>query len=115
MIGHTDKQTSFGTGIEQQGIGFVRYAGRHLSPISQELNYKFWPVRSQVFIEHVREALERADLKSRYEAYRIAMGRAGEMPFMDANEVRRKENMPRNDSLARSPGQGKDKDEKPTG
>ena len=118
MIGHTDKQTSFGTGIEQQGIGFVRYAlERHLSPISQELNYKFWPVRSQVFIEHVREALERADLKSRYEAYRIAMGRAGEMPFMDANEVRRKENMPRNDSLARNPGKddGKDKDEKSTG
>ena len=111
MIGHTDKQTSFGTGIEQQGIGFVRYTlERHLSPIGQELNYKFWPVRSQVFLEHVREALERADLKSRYEAYRIAMGRAGEMPFMDATEVRRKENMPRNDNLARNPGSGPSKD-----
>ena len=111
MIGHTDKQTSFGTGIEQQGIGFVRYTlERHLSPISQELNYKLWPIRSQVFLEHLREALERADLKSRYEAYRIAMGRAGEMPFMDATEVRRKENMPRNDSLARNPGGSPSKD-----
>ncbi len=38
------------------------------------------------------------------------MGRAGEMPFMDATEVRRKENMPRNDSLARNPGGSPSKD-----
>lgn len=111
MIGHTDKTTSWGSGIESQGIGFVRYTlQRHLSPISQELNYKFWPVRSQLFLEHLVEALERADLKSRYEAYRIAMGRAGEMPFMDANEVRRKENMPANENLQRNPGSSPGKD-----
>lgn len=118
LIGHTDKQTSFGTGIEQQGIGFVRYAlQRQLSPIKQELNRKFWPVRERLFLEHVVEALERADLKTRYEAYRIAMGRAGEMPFMDSDEVRRKENLPPNATLMRNPGKddGKDKDEKPTG
>lgn len=58
MIGHTDKQTSFGTGIEQQGIGFVRYTlQRHLTPIKQELNHKFWPVREKLFLEHVVEAL----------------------------------------------------------
>lgn len=111
MIGHTDKTTSWGSGIESQGIGFVRYTlERHLTPISQELNYKLWPIRSQVFLEHLREALERADLKSRYEAYRIAMGRSGEMPFMDANEVRRKENMPANESLQRNPGSSPSKD-----
>ncbi|WP_159917863.1 phage portal protein [Pantoea sp. 18069] len=117
MIGHTDKQTSFGTGIEQQGIGFVRYTlQRHLTPIRQELNRKFWPTREQLFLEHMVEALERADLKTRYEAYRIAMGRAGEMPWMDANEVRRRENLPSNASLLRNPGKddGKEKDEKPT-
>lgn len=117
MIGHTDKQTSFGTGIEQQGIGFVRYAlQRQLSPIQQELNRKFWPVHERLFLEHVVEALERADLKTRYEAYRIAMGRAGEMPWMDANEVRRRENLPQNPNLLRNPGKddGKGNDEKPT-
>lgn len=117
MIGHTDKQTSFGTGIEQQGIGFVRYTlQRHLTPLKQELNRKFWPSRERLFMEHVVEALERADLKTRYEAYRIAMGRAGEMPWMDANEVRRRENLPQNPSLLRNPGKddGKVTDEKPT-
>lgn len=116
MIGHTVKSTSWGSGIEQQGIGFVRYTlQRHLSPIKQELNRKFWPVRERLFIEHVVEALEHADLKTRYEAYRIAMGRAGEMPWMDAQEVRRRENMPANAGLAMNPGKvdGKGTDEKP--
>lgn len=120
LIGHTDKQTSFGTGIEQQGISFVRFAlQRQLDPIRQELNRKFWPVRERLFLEHVVEALERADLKTRYEAYRIAMGRAGEMPWMDASEVRRRENLPENLNLLRNPGSpgkddGKGNNEKPT-
>lgn len=115
LIGHTDKQTSFGTGIEQQGISFVQYAlQRQLNPIKQELNRKFWPVRERLFLEHVVEALERADLKTRYEAYRIAMGRAGEQPWMSADEVRRRENLPKGEALQRNPGKddGKDKDAK---
>lgn len=115
MIGHTDKTTSWGSGIEQQGIGFVRYTlQRHLTQSAQEINYKLWPVRERFFVEHLVEALERADLKSRYEAYRIAMGRAGEMPWMDAQEVRRRENLPPNANLKTNPGKaGKDSDEKP--
>src|SRR5690606_31226168 len=38
MVGHTDKTTSWGSGIESQGIGFVRYTlQRHLTPMAQEL------------------------------------------------------------------------------
>ena len=117
MVGHTDKTTSWGSGIESQGIGFVRYTlQRHLTPMSQELNRKLWPVRERYFVEHITAALERGDLKSRYEAHRIAMGRAGEMPFMDADEVRRLENMPPNPNLRMNPGKstGKEHDEKPT-
>jgi HK97 family phage portal protein len=100
MVGHTDKTTSWGSGIEQQGIGFVRYTlQRHLTPIAQEVNSKLWPVRQKYFVEHITEALVRGDLKARYEAYRIALGRAGEQPFMDADEIRRKENMPPNPNL----------------
>lgn len=105
MIGHTSKSTSFGTGIEQQGIAFVRYTlQRHLTPICQEVNSKIWPIRQKYFVEHIVAALERADLKSRYEAYRIAMGRAGEQPWMDGNEVRRLENMAPNDRLKMNGG-----------
>jgi HK97 family phage portal protein len=105
MVGHTDKTTSWGSGIEQQGIGFVRYTlQRHLTPIAQELNRKLWPTRSRYFVEHVTAALERGDLKSRYEAYRIAIGRAGEAAWIDEQEIRRLENMAPNDSLRRNPG-----------
>ena len=117
MVGHTDKTTSWGSGIESQGIGFVRYTlERHLTPMEQELNRKLWPVRERYFVEYIRAALERADLKSRYEAYRIALGRAGEQPWMDVDEVRRLENMPPNANLTRNLGvsQGKGIDEKPT-
>lgn len=100
MVGHTDKTTSWGSGIESQGIGFVRYTlQRHLTPIAQELNRKLWPVRQKYFVEHITAALERGDLKTRYEAYRIAMGRAGEQPWMSADEVRRLENMAPNQDL----------------
>ena len=106
MVGHTDKTTSWGSGIESQGIGFVRYTlQRHLTPMQQELNRKLWPVRERFFVEHITAALERGDLKGRYEAYRIALGRAGEMPFMEPDEVRRLENMPPNENLQINPGQ----------
>lgn len=110
MVGHTDKTTSWGSGIESQGIGFVRYTlQRHLTPMAQELNRKLWPLRERFFVEHITAALERGDLKGRYEAYRIAMGRAGEMPFMDADEVRRLENMAPNPNLRMNPGKSSDR------
>lgn len=106
MVGHTEKVSSWGSGIEHQGIGFVRYAlQRHLTPIAQELNRKLWPTRARYFCEHVTAALERGDVKSRSEAYRIALGRAGEQPWLTANEVRRLENLPPDDTLQRNPGQ----------
>lgn len=105
MVGHTDKTTSWGSGIEQQGIGFVRYTlQRHLTPEAQEWNRKLWPTRARFFVEHLPAALERGDLKSRYEAYRVALGRAGEQPWMDADEIRRIENMPPNPNLKPNAG-----------
>lgn len=100
MVGHTEKNSSWGTGMEAQGANFVRYTLlRHLVPLAQELNRKLWPTRARFFVEHITAALERGDLKSRYEAYRIALGRAGEHPWLDANEIRRIENMEPNPNL----------------
>jgi HK97 family phage portal protein len=101
MVGHTDKTTSWGSGIEHLGIGFVRYTlQRHLTSIAQEFNRKLWPVRARYFVEHLTAALERGDLKTRFEAYRIAVGRAGEQGWMSADEVRRIENMPPGENLS---------------
>lgn len=94
MIGHTEKTTSWGSGIEQMSIGFVKYTlQRHLVAFEQELNHKLF-MTSRNFCEFVTAGLERGDLKGRFEAYRIAMGRAGEPAWMSAAEVRRLENMP---------------------
>lgn len=101
MAGHTGKSTSWGTGLAEQGSNFVRYClRRHLAPIAQEWNRKLWPVRQRYFVEHLTEALESGDQKARFEGYRIALGRAGERPWMDVDEIRRKERMAPNPSLA---------------
>lgn len=95
MIGHTSASTSWGTGIEQQSIGFVKYTlQRHLVKIEQELNRKIWPVRQRYYVEFSAVGLERGDTKTRNEAYRIALGRAGEPAWMTVNEVRKAENLP---------------------
>lgn len=95
MVGHTTKTTSWGSGVSEMGMGFVRYTlQRHLTAIAQELNSKLWPVRQRFFVEHITAALEKGDMKGRYDAYRTALGRAGEQPFMTIDEVRRQENLP---------------------
>lgn len=94
MIGHTEKTTSWGSGVEQMSIGFVKYTlQRHLVAIEQEINHKLFKT-SRNFCEFVTAGLERGDLKGRFEAYRIALGRAGEPAWISANEIRRLENMP---------------------
>lgn len=95
MIGHTSKTTSWGTGIEQMSIGFVKYTlAPHLKTIEQEINRKIWPVRDRYFVEFAVDGLMRGDYKSRNEGYRIALGRAGEPGWLTVNEVRRLENHP---------------------
>ena len=107
MVGHTEKNSSWGTGMEQQGTNFVRYTLlRHLNPIAQEFNRKLWPTRARFYVKHDTTALVRGDIKTRFEAYRVAMGRAGEQPWMDAAEVRRLEGMPPNDKLTPNGGAG---------
>lgn len=94
MVGHTEKNSSWGTGMEQQGTNFVRYTLlRHLNPIAQELNRKLWPSRQRHYVKHDTNELVRGDIKTRFEAYRIALGRAGEQPWMDVSEVRRLERL----------------------
>lgn len=94
MIGHTDKTSSWGSGVENMGRGFSKFTlSRHLVKIQQELNSKFFPVRMKFFVEFDLAGLERGDLKSENESLRIALGRAGEPSWMTVNEVRRIKNL----------------------
>jgi len=89
MIGHTEKTTSWGSGVEQMGTGFLRYCLRtHLDAIQTEFNRKLFK-RAGRFFAFDPSDLTKADTKELYESLRIALGRAGEPGFMTPNEVRR--------------------------
>lgn len=94
MIGHSEKTTSWGSGVEQMSIGFIKYTlQRHLTRIEQEINRKCWPVSRLAFGKFDTAGLERGDIKTRNEAYRIALGRAGEPGWLSVNDIRKAENL----------------------
>ena len=95
MIGLTSKATSWGSGIEQMGIGFVTYTLmpwliRWTQAISRDLI-----IAPQLyFAEFITDALLRGDTLSRYNAYSIARS----IGVLNANDIRKLENMnPRTD------------------
>lgn len=104
MIGHTEKTTSWGSGVEGMGKGFVRYTLRgHLNKFQNELNRKFFRTAARV-AEFDTTELERGDTKGLFEAFRIAVGRAGEPGFMTVQEVRERLNLKRTPDGDLNPG-----------
>ena len=94
MIGHGNKTSSWGTGVEQITLGFVKYAlFRRLRRIEQScMKQLLLPrdIAAGITIEFNLEGLLRGDTKSRYAAYAIALQNG----WMTINEVRRLENLP---------------------
>jgi HK97 family phage portal protein len=94
MVGHTEKSTSWGTGIEQQTIGFLTYAlAPYLVRTQQRINKSLLsPVeRKRYYAEFNIEALLRADSAGRA-AFLSVMAQNG---FITRNEGRRRENLKR--------------------
>jgi HK97 family phage portal protein len=89
MIGHNEKTTSWGSGVESMGTGFVRYTLRqHLNKFQNELNRKLFRTAAKV-AEFDTWDLERADLSTMMTAFRTAVGSSpGLKPIMSVNEVR---------------------------
>lgn len=95
MIGETSASTSWGSGIEQMSIGFVRYTlGPHLRRIEQELNRKLWPRSMRFFVEFNRDGLLAGDSKTEAEVMSKALGGPGTQGWMTVNEARRLKNLP---------------------
>jgi HK97 family phage portal protein len=93
MIGETTKATSFGTGIESLGIGFVKYTlGAHLNRIKDELNRKLFRT-SRFFVEHDTDGFMAGDSKAQAEFFAKALGGPGSQGWMSVDEVRRKKNL----------------------
>jgi HK97 family phage portal protein len=94
MVGHMEKGTAWGSGIEQMALGFSKFTlQRHLRKIEQEINRKVFRTAAR-FCAFDVTGLERGDFKTRMEGYRVALGRAGEPAWLTVNEVRRMENLP---------------------
>lgn len=121
MIGYTEKTTSFGTGVEQMSIGFVRYTlSRYLDAISQEINRKVWPRSTRIYGEFNRDALLEGDAKAQAEYFAKALGGPGSQGWMTVNEVRKMKNLqakPDNDDIikAGSSNTAPDQQDKPDG
>ncbi|MCG5239535.1 phage portal protein [Azospirillum doebereinerae] len=93
MIGETDRSTSWGTGIEQQSIGFVVYCVRpSLVMWEQALKKTLLTAegRRRFYFEHNVDGLVRGDFKTRMEGM-VMMVQWG---ISTPNEVRRLLNMP---------------------
>ena len=90
MIGDTERSTSWGTGIEQQGIGFVVYCLRTWIERVEQAATVLFPPESRAFMKFNVDALLRGDTKSRYEAYQIAVNTG----WKNVDEVRALEDDP---------------------
>lgn len=93
MVGHTEKVTSWGTGLEQQNIGFLTYAlNPYLKRIEKAINKQLLlpAERGVIFAEFILEGLLRADSKARADFYSSATQNG----WMHRDDVRAKENLP---------------------
>lgn len=94
MIGAMDKQTSWGSGVEQAGIGFVVYTlNPHLHRIQNELTRKLM-ARGPGYLEFVVEGLMQGDLKAQADYMRQALGGSQGPGWMTLNEIRGLKNLP---------------------
>jgi HK97 family phage portal protein len=94
MVGHTDNSTSWGTGLEQQTLGFQKFTlRRRLKRIEQALEKQLLTARDRadgITVEFNLEGLLRADSAARSAFY----GNMTRIGVMTINEVRALENLP---------------------
>lgn len=93
MIGHTEKSTSWGTGLEQQTLGFIQFTLRkRLKRIEQAIEKQLLTAADRaagVTVEFNLEGLLRGDSAGRAAFYQSGLQNG----WTTINEVRRLENM----------------------
>ena len=94
LVGHTEKSSSWGKGIEQQTLSFVKFTlRRRLERIEQVLEKKLLTAADRangISIEFNLEGLLRGDSKGRAEFYQVMT----QIGVMTINEVCKLENLP---------------------
>lgn len=91
MLGDTEKSTSWGTGIEQQQIGFVQYTMRRwLVTWEQAIWQQLIERERSYYAEFMVEALMRGDFKAQMDGFAVGFNNG----WYSANDIRRKLNEP---------------------
>lgn len=94
LIGDVERSTSWGTGIEQQNIGFLVFSMMDWLVLWEQAIRRDLIVSPLRFVEHKVEALLRVDFKTRMDGYAQAIING----IMSPDEVRQRENLePRSD------------------
>jgi HK97 family phage portal protein len=94
MIGAQETTSSWGSGVEQMTIGFLKFSLQpYITRIRQELNRKLFR-RASPFVEHKMEALLAGDSKAEGEYNRQAVGGSQGPGWMTINEIRKSKNLP---------------------
>lgn len=98
IIGDSEKSSSWGTGVEQILLAWVKFdLAPMLSGWEEELNRKLFR-RAGRFVEFNLGALLRGDSKAQSDSFRAALGGPGTGDgWMSVNEVRRLLNLPKLD------------------
>lgn len=89
LIGDVERSTSWGSGIAEQGVAFVRYS---LMPWIVRLERVLNKLLAEPghYVKFNTAALERGDIKTRYDAYAIGK----QWGWLNTNDIRRKEDEP---------------------
>jgi HK97 family phage portal protein len=94
MVGHSEKSTSWGTGLEQQTLGFQKFSlRRRMKRIEQALEKQLLTAEDRaqgIVIEFNLEGLLRGDSAARASFYQSGLMNG----WMTINEVRALENLP---------------------
>lgn len=94
MIGAQETTSSWGSGVEQMSIGFVKYTLKpYLNRITDEVNRKIFK-SARYYIEFELNDLIKGDSKAESDALRQALGGSQGIGWMTPNEVRKLKNLP---------------------
>jgi HK97 family phage portal protein len=113
LVGAIEKTSSWGTGLEEQVRGFVKFTiNPDLVRIKQRISKDLLnPVeKKRYYAEFLTEQFLKGDTKSRNEAYKAALGGTQHPGYMSVNEIRKLENLPPlpgGDELYRPKSEGK--------
>jgi HK97 family phage portal protein len=94
LVGAMKKTTSWGTGLSEQTLGFVKFTWRkHAKRVEQELDRKLVRHPKRRCKQNL-DSLLRADIKTRYDSYKVALGGNQVPGFLSVNMVLKIEGLP---------------------